>query len=62
MFRFLRDWFAGDRTGRLDRLMRLAAAMDELLIVGPLQPDTRQQLQTARDGLEDRIRELLVAG
>lgn len=53
--------FGIDWDGRLNRLIRLAAEMDGLLIGGALTPMTRRQLEEARQGLEERIRELMAA-
>ena len=45
-----------NQQAQLGRLTRLAAHMDALLIAGQVGPDTRKQLQAAREGLESRIR------
>jgi len=60
MIATLRRLFGLDQQARLERLSRLAAEMDELLMVGKITPDLRQRLQTARESLEPQIRQLLL--
>jgi hypothetical protein len=63
MLQFFRRLFACRRKAKLERLVQLAAKMDELLIGSctRLAPDTRQQLEAGREDLERQIRTLLSA-
>jgi hypothetical protein len=61
MIGFFQRLFAEDRKVKLDRLIKQATQMDELLIAGKIAPDTRQQLQAGRDDLERQIRLLMSA-
>jgi hypothetical protein len=68
LLRRLRQGWVGGRHplhrkdhAQLNRLVGLAAEIDELLITGQAGPDTRKQLQVAREDLESRIRSLITA-
>jgi hypothetical protein len=59
-FRNIKDPRRCNQQAKLERTDKLAADMDELLMVGKITRDTRQRLQVARENLERQIRRMLL--
>jgi hypothetical protein len=59
MLHWLRLWLATRQRSRVERLLSLAAQMDELLVTGKLSAETRERMKTEREQLEDQIHDLM---
>lgn len=60
MFHKLRRLFHGrSRSDKLTLLLVRAGAMDALILGDRLQPETKEQLQEAREKIEHKIQKLL---
>lgn len=57
-----RPYVAHNKQVKLERLMKLAAQADEVLLAEKLKSDTRLLLEQQRQRLEDEIRDLMAQG
>lgn len=62
MLNLVRSCLAHRRQVELERLMKLAAQADQVLMTEQLRPDTRRLLTAQRQQLEERIRALKTQG
>jgi len=57
----LRGFIAHRKQVKLEKLLKLAAHADEILMTEKLQPSTRALIEKKREELEDQIREMMAA-